>query len=94
MASGLLNGFCGPVWDVIMLIYNGNHYSFSAVYFLSSALQLCFSSCLSSSLFLFLLLSLSSLPVPLAHCPGTFGEAQMCVHPKSFCELLVVFQQW
>lgn len=94
MASRLLNVFCGPVWDVIMLIYNDNPYFFSAVHFLSSALLLCLSSCLSSCLFLLLLVSLPSLPVPLAHCPGTFGEAQMCVHPESCCELLVVFQQW
>lgn len=94
VASCFLNGFCGPVWDVIMLIYNGNPYSFSAVHFLSSAVLLRLSSCLSSCLFLLLLPSLSSLPIPLAYCPGTFGEAQMCVHPTSCCELLVVFQQW
>lgn len=94
VASCQLNGFCGSMWDVIMLIYNGNHYSFSAVNFLSSALLLCLSSCLSSCLFLLFLLPLSSLPIPLAHCPGTFGEVQICVHPKSCCELLVVFQQW
>lgn len=27
MASCLLNGFCGPMWDIIMLIYNGKPYS-------------------------------------------------------------------
>lgn len=65
-----------------MLISNGNHYSFSADHFWSSALLLCFSSCPSSSL-LPLCSSLGmGVYVPLAHCPGTFGEAQMCLQSK------------
>lgn len=55
MASCLLNGFCGPMWDVIMLIYNGNPYSFSAVH--------CFEQCSAIALIqLSLLLFLSPSP--------------------------------
>lgn len=50
-----LNGFCGPMWDVIMLIYSGNPYSFSTVHF--------FEQCSAIVLIqLSLLLSLSPFP--------------------------------
>lgn len=65
-----------------MLISKDNLYSFSANCFWSGLLLWCFSSCPSSSPLPLCPSRGVCLDVPLAHCPGTFGEAQMRLQSK------------